>query len=102
MGRGVGGLQYSQRGSATKYNLSNRRGDVVAQSDGTGALTWTASYEAFGKRTKETGTIADIAIRGDEAFGGLERDRQGKKDTEAGFHGWNARGRQAQMIGLGG
>ena len=75
MGGGVGGLLYTLRnpvnasglpvapGNTTpavrKYNLSNGRGDIVAQSDSTGALTWTASYEAYGKRTKETGTNAD-------------------------------------------
>jgi RHS repeat-associated protein len=60
MGGGVGGLLYSLRGgSAAKYNLSNGRGDIVAQSDASAALTWTASYEAGGKRTKETGTNAD-------------------------------------------
>jgi len=67
MGGGVGGLLYSaRRESGTglqpvslKYNLSNGRGDIVAQSDSTGALTWTASYEAYGKRTKETGSNQD-------------------------------------------
>jgi RHS repeat-associated protein len=59
MGGGVGGLLYSLRDGAPKFNLSNGRGDIVAQSDSSGALTWTASYEAYGKRTKETGTNAD-------------------------------------------
>lgn len=65
MGGGVGGLLYSLRreGGASvpvaKYNLSNGRGDIVAQSDQSAALTWTASYEAGGKRTKETGSNAD-------------------------------------------
>lgn len=66
MGGGVGGLLYSARGGAAgpsaavlKYNLSNGRGDIIAQSDSLGALTWTASYEAYGKRTKETGTNQD-------------------------------------------
>jgi RHS repeat-associated protein len=59
MGGGVGGLLYSLRGGAPKYNLSNGRGDIVAQSDASAALTWTASYEAGGKRTTETGTNAD-------------------------------------------
>jgi RHS repeat-associated protein len=59
MGGGVGGLLYSLRDGAPKFNLSNGRGDIVAQSDSTGALTWTASYEAYGKRTRETGTNAD-------------------------------------------
>ncbi|MEZ0275987.1 MAG: RHS repeat-associated core domain-containing protein, partial [Roseimicrobium sp.] len=59
MGGGVGGLLYSLRSGTAKFNLSNGRGDVVAQSDSTGALTWTASYEAYGKRPVETGSNAD-------------------------------------------
>ncbi len=63
MGGGVGGLLYSLRagssGVTPKYNLSNGRGDIVAQSNQSAALTWTASYEAYGKRTKETGTNLD-------------------------------------------
>lgn len=65
MGGGVGGLLYSLRREVgasvqvAKYNLSNGRGDIVAQSDQSAALTWTANYEAGGKRTKETGSNAD-------------------------------------------
>ena|GEM_PF-2849613 len=59
MGGGIGGLLHSLRGGTPKYNLGNGRGDVVAQSDQSGALTWTASYEAFGTRPVETGTNAD-------------------------------------------
>jgi RHS repeat-associated protein len=59
MGGGIGGLLHSLRNGTPKYNLGNGRGDVVAQSDATGALTWTASYEAFGKRPVETGTNVD-------------------------------------------
>ena len=59
MGGGIGGLLHSLRNGAPKYNLGNGRGDVVAQSDATGALTWTASYEAFGTRPVETGSNAD-------------------------------------------
>jgi RHS repeat-associated protein len=59
MGGGVGGLLYSLRSGTPKFNLGNGRGDVVAQSDSTGDLTWTASYEAYGKRTVETGSNAD-------------------------------------------
>lgn len=54
MGGGVGGLLYSIRGTTLKYNHSNGRGDIVAHSDSTGALSWTASYEAYGQTTKET------------------------------------------------
>jgi RHS repeat-associated protein len=59
MGGGVGGLLYSLRSGTPKFNLSNGRGDVVAQSDSSGDLTWTASYEAYGKRPVETGSNAD-------------------------------------------
>lgn len=59
MGGGIGGLLHSLRDGAPKYNLGNGRGDIVAQTDQAGALTWTASYEAFGKRPVETGTNAD-------------------------------------------
>ncbi|NLT71516.1 MAG: RHS repeat-associated core domain-containing protein [Verrucomicrobiaceae bacterium] len=59
MGGGIGGLLHSLRDGVAKYNLGNGRGDIVAQSDQAGALTWTASYEAFGKRPLETGTNAD-------------------------------------------
>jgi RHS repeat-associated protein len=59
MGGGIGGLLHSLRDGVPKYNLGNGRGDVVAQSDATGALTWTASYEAFGTRPVETGNNAD-------------------------------------------
>ncbi|RBP35124.1 RHS repeat-associated protein, partial [Roseimicrobium gellanilyticum] len=59
MGGGVGGLLYSLRSGTAKFNLSNGRGDVVAQSDSSGSLTWTASYEAYGKRPVETGSNLD-------------------------------------------
>jgi RHS repeat-associated protein len=59
MGGGVGGLLYSLRSGTAKFNLSNGRGDVVAQSDASGDLTWTASYEAYGKRPVETGSNLD-------------------------------------------
>ncbi|MDI1310859.1 RHS repeat-associated core domain-containing protein [Prosthecobacter sp.] len=59
MGGGVGGLLYSMRASGTKYSLSNGRGDIVAQADSSATLTWTASYEAYGRRTTETGANQD-------------------------------------------
>jgi RHS repeat-associated protein len=71
MGGGVGGLLYTSRrdtnspglpvssSPSLRYNLSNGRGDIVAQSDQYASLTWTASYEAYGKRTKETGENKD-------------------------------------------
>jgi RHS repeat-associated protein len=59
LGGGIGGLLYSLRGGDVKFNVANGRGDVVAQSDASGMLTWTASYEAFGKRPVEVGSNAD-------------------------------------------
>ena len=66
LGGGVGGLLYSLRSAGgnvfqpvPKYNYPNGRGDVVAQADQGGAVTWTASYEAFGSHKMETGTNAD-------------------------------------------
>jgi RHS repeat-associated protein len=59
MGGGVGGMLYSMRASGTKYSLSNGRGDIVAQADSSATLTWTASYEAYGRRTTETGVNQD-------------------------------------------
>jgi RHS repeat-associated protein len=97
MGGGVGGLLYSARNSGAgsppsalsstlKYNLSNGRGDIVAQSDSTGTLTWTASYEAYGKRTKETGTNADKqrANTKDEDPTGLLNEGFRYRDIETG------------------
>src|SRR5690606_15205004 len=75
MGGGVGGLLGTLRHPVNSYerpvsptasnpvtervNLSNGRGDIVAQSDASGTLTWTASYEAYGKRTLELGSNED-------------------------------------------
>ncbi|MES2593777.1 MAG: RHS repeat-associated core domain-containing protein [Verrucomicrobiota bacterium] len=86
MGGGVGGLLHTLRGTTRKYNLSNGRGDIVAQSDSSGALTWTASYEAFGKRTKETGTNADKqrANTKDEDPTGLLNEGFRYRDIETG------------------
>jgi YD repeat-containing protein len=71
MGGGVGGLLYTSRRDTSspslpvssspglRYNLSNGRGDIVAQADQYASLTWTASYEAYGKRTRQTGENKD-------------------------------------------
>ena len=58
-GGGVGGLLYSIRGGVQSFDVSDGRGDVVGQTNAAGALTWTASYEAYGKRSEETGTNLD-------------------------------------------
>ncbi|MBL9117107.1 MAG: hypothetical protein JNJ83_19030 [Verrucomicrobiaceae bacterium] len=44
---------------APRYNHYNGRGDVAAQVDDAGTLAWTGSYEAYGTRTKETGSNDD-------------------------------------------
>jgi hypothetical protein len=63
MGGGVGGMLYSLRpGSGSnepRYSTSNGRGDLVAQANQVGVVTWTASYEAFGTRKLETGVHVD-------------------------------------------
>jgi len=58
-GGGVGGVLYSIDGLGQfSYNAYNSRGDVVTITDGTGAATWQAAYEAFGTRTDEQGVNA--------------------------------------------
>ncbi|MFO1486344.1 MAG: RHS repeat-associated core domain-containing protein [Verrucomicrobiaceae bacterium] len=96
MGGGVGGLLYTARrgsgsspsalGPTLKYNLSNGRGDIVAQADQSATLTWTASYEAYGKRTKETGTNLDKqrANSKDEDPTGLLNEGFRYRDIETG------------------
>jgi len=59
LGGGVGGLLYSVRAGQARFSLANGRGDVVAQADQSGTVTWTGSYEGFGTRTEETGTNLD-------------------------------------------
>jgi RHS repeat-associated protein len=86
MGGGVGGMLYSLRGATAKYSLSNGRGDIVAQADQGATLTWTASYEAYGKRTKETGTNQDKqrANSKDEDPTGLLNEGFRYRDIETG------------------
>lgn len=91
MGAGVGGLLYTVRsesggGKKIRYNLSNGRGDIVAQSDASASLTWTASYEAYGKRTKETGVNEDKqrANSKDEDPTGLLNEGFRYRDIETG------------------
>jgi RHS repeat-associated protein len=102
MGGGVGGLLFTVRNPVNnsgwpiapttasplklRHNLSDGRGDIVAQCDGGGALTWTASYEAYGKRTKETGTNADKqrANTKDEDPTGLLNEGFRYRDIETG------------------
>ena len=112
MGGGVGGLLYSEKQTATakpgftvsggslggtwnggtaytasaSFNHYNGRGDVVAKTDATGAITWTGAYEAYGKRTKETGVNDDRqrANTKDEDPTGLLNEGMRYRDLETG------------------
>jgi RHS repeat-associated protein len=68
-GGGVGGILYTLRGGTPSYTHENKRGDVVAKTDGTGTLTYQAQYEAFGKQTATTGST-------------LDRQKSNSKDTD--------------------
>ncbi|SKB05534.1 RHS repeat-associated core domain-containing protein [Prosthecobacter debontii] len=87
MGGGVGGMLYSVRGSTVKYSLSNGRGDIIAQSDASATITWTASYEAYGKRPVETGENLDKqrANSKDEDPTGLLNEGFRYRDIETGM-----------------
>ncbi len=89
-GGGVGGMLYSVRGSTPSYAHSNARGDITSKTDGTGAVTWQAAYEADGTRTQDTapgfGTNQDRQ-RGntkDEDPTGFNNEGQRYRDPESG------------------
>lgn len=69
-----------------RYNHYNGRGDVVAQTNPTGTMTWTGSYEAYGKRTRETGQNDDRqrANTKDEDPTGLLNEGMRYRDLETG------------------
>jgi RHS repeat-associated protein len=58
-GGGIGGILYTLRNGVPSYTHYNSRGDVVAKTNSTGAITYEALYEAYGKRTVETGATLD-------------------------------------------
>ena len=58
-GGGIGGVLYSLRGGNPAFTHYNSRGDVVAKTNSSGALTFQASYEAYGKRTASQGSNLD-------------------------------------------
>ena len=58
-GGGVGGLLYSVRSGVPSFKHYNSRGDVISATDATGVATWQGTYEAYGTRTQETGTMVD-------------------------------------------
>ena len=89
-GGGVGGMLYSKRwvnGAWTAgYALEDARGDVTTKTDANGAVTWQATYEAFGMRTAEAGTNSDRqrANTKDEDPTGLLNEGFRYRDLEAG------------------
>ena len=58
-GGGVGGLLYSVRSGVPSFKHYKSRGDVISETDATGAATWQGTYEAYGTRTQEVGTTQD-------------------------------------------
>lgn len=85
-GGGVGGVLYTLRSGAPSFNYYNSRGDVLAKTDATEAITWQANYEAFGTRTAENGTTEDRqkANTKDEDPTGLLNEGMRYRDLEAG------------------
>gem|GEM_PF-5724471 len=85
-GGGVGGILYTLRSNVPSYNHYNNRGDVVAKSDGVGAITYEAQYEAFGTRTSESGSTSDRqkANTKDEDPTGLLNEGFRYRDMESG------------------
>jgi RHS repeat-associated protein len=66
--------------------MANARGDVTTQVDAAGNITWQASYEAFGTRTRERGDNYDPqrANSKDEDPTGLLNEGFRYRDLEAG------------------
>ena len=58
-GGGVGGVLYTIRSGTFSYTHENRRGDVVAKTNGSGSLTYQAAYQAFGDHPVQFGSTAD-------------------------------------------
>jgi RHS repeat-associated protein len=85
-GGGVGGIVYTLRNAVPSFTHYNSRGDVVAKVDDLGALTWQATYEAFGKRTQESGVTLDRqkANTKDEDPTGLLNEGFRYRDLETG------------------
>jgi RHS repeat-associated protein len=85
-GGGIGGVLYTIRSGARSFNAYNSRGDVVSKTDQTSAITWQATYEAFGTRTQEQGTTADRqkANTKDEDPTGLLNEGMRYRDLEFG------------------
>ena len=73
-GGGVGGILYTLRSGSPSFKHYNSRGDVVAATDGTGAITWQAAYEAFGEYENNIAT---------QSWGStLDRQKSNTKDRD--------------------
>lgn len=90
-GGGIGGILYTLRSGAPSFKHYNSRGDVVAATDGAGALTYQAAYEAFGKHgdtasSQEWGSTPDRqqANTKDEDPTGLLNEGFRYRDLETG------------------
>ena len=73
-GGGVGGILYSLRSGAPSFSHANSRGDIVAKTNATGALTYQASYDAFGRH----GDTASSAAIGTDP----DRQKANSKDED--------------------
>ena len=58
-GGGVGGILYTSRATVLSWAHYNGRGDVVSRTSPAGALTYAATYEAYGTRTQEAGASSN-------------------------------------------
>ncbi len=86
-GGGVGGVLYSVRSGVASLAHSSARGDIIAKVDeSTGAMTWQAHYEAFGRRPEEVGANEDRqrANSKDEDPTGLLNEGFRYRDLETG------------------
>jgi RHS repeat-associated protein len=68
-GGGVGGILYTIRGGNPSYTHENKRGDVVAKTNGSGALTFQDQYDGSGVQVAMTGATSD-------------RQKDNSKDTD--------------------
>ena len=74
------------RGGTPSFKHYDSRGDVIAESDTTGASTWRAQYDAYGTRSHESGTASADRQRSntkDEDPSGLRNDHHRYYDLDA-------------------
>ena len=58
-GGGVGGILYTIRSGTPSYTHENKRGDVVAKTDGSGNLTFQDQYDGNGSQIATSGSTLD-------------------------------------------